>query len=108
MATDGNYAYGSTDGGSTWSTLGTPGAVGDAYALDLQSCGAGACWGIETISTTGAPYVIPIESPDGGSTWVLDNQVPDVLPIAMTIAPDGTMIALGVEPSNGPVILTSP
>lgn len=104
---DGSYAYGTSDGGTDWTKLGSPGTLGDFESLDVVACSAQTCWGIEAISVASPVFYELIVSTDGGATWTLDPRSAAAIPTTLTISSDGAVIALGIEPSGGPVILAS-
>lgn len=97
--------FGSTDGGTTWTTLGSAGTEPVTGWRELDACGtAGTCWGIASLIEDEG---VLMDSTDGGTTWSIDDQAANCYPLQLTNAPDGALIVVCITPSMGTAILTS-
>ncbi len=107
------YAYGTTDGGMTWTRLGLMLTLEDAGfyggVTTITGCAAGTCVAV-SVDETGpqrpAYYLDLLASTDGGATWVAYQPSYDIyFPIAAAIASDGSLVALGTNLEAGPLLV---
>ena len=109
------YAYGTTDGGMTWTQLGLMLTLEDAgyYAglTTVTGCTPGTCVAV-SVDEQGPErpgyYLDLLTSTDGGATWLAYQPPFDIYyPIAAAIASDGSLVALGTNLEAGPLLVKS-
>jgi hypothetical protein len=105
-------AYGTMDGGQTWSKGGRMFSVPEAgywgASPSLASCSNGACVAL-SINVVGperpTSFVTLLASADGGATWGAFEPPYQPAGVSIALAPDGTVIAVGTNAENGPLLL---
>jgi photosystem II stability/assembly factor-like uncharacterized protein len=106
------YAYGTTNGGMTWSQLGLMLPLEDAGYWganpSLASCSNGACVAL-SYNVVGperpTSYVTLLASADGGATWSVYEPPYEPFRASIALAPDGTVIAVGENAEAGPLLV---
>lgn len=105
-------AYGTTDGGLTWSKLGLMFSVPQAgywgASPSLASCSNGTCVAF-SVNVVGPErpnyYVSLLASADGGVTWDAFEPPYEPAGVSIALAPDGTVIAVGENAEAGPLLV---
>jgi photosystem II stability/assembly factor-like uncharacterized protein len=106
------YAYGTSDGGATWSRLGTMQRLQAAQywggSPTMSACMASDCAAF-SVNVVGPErpdyYVSLLVSADAGATWLSFDPPYQTTNIDIAVAPDGTAIAVGTNAEDGPLLL---
>jgi photosystem II stability/assembly factor-like uncharacterized protein len=106
------YAYGTTDGGTTWSQVGTMQKL-EVYGYSggspmMTTCLNGSCAGF-SVNVVGPErpyyYVSLLVSADAGVTWRNFDPPYQTTNVDIALASDGTAIAVGTNAEDGPLLL---
>lgn len=104
-------AWGTTDTGSSWSLLGTMLTVPEAQSWStspmLSACSSGGVCAGYSLNSVGPErptlYDTVVASAGGGGSW--DTFTPPAWVLSVTVAPNGSVIALGVNAEDGTVLV---
>jgi|GEM_PF-3614056 len=109
------YAYGTTDGGMTWSKLGLMLTLQNAGyyggVTTVTSCAFGTCAAI-SVDVVGPErpsyYLNLLTSDDGGATWLaIPTPYNTFAATSATIASNGNVVAVGTNDEDGPLIVVA-